>query len=283
LFPLSPLMAHGSLPLWLPPLLGFVSAEARRFARAWSATGAALGRRRAGAVDQSSAAALPGGGGPPRQTFAQLHAAPFTRSGARGYVPPPSESPMFDNDGTLWSEQPMVTPSWPLPSTVPAACCRSGRNSPQFPWLAAAAAGNARRRLSDGTKGLMELVGEITPRGPWTPQAFEALAREWFKHRLPFPAFSGPTPPSPTGRCWSMLELLRFQRLRHLHRFRPCGAFLRAISQSFYGNSTGAGDSAPASAPPLRRPLDGKPMILRQHRNWRWLNIEAIKAFLFDG
>jgi len=79
-----------------------------------------------------------------------------------------------------------------------------------------------------------------------TPQAFEALGREWFPTPPCHPAFSGPyTFPSPTCRCWSCSKLLPRQRLPTYIGSGRWWTFLQGDQPELYGIHR-AGDRPPA-------------------------------------
>ena len=59
------------------------------------------------AVSQPSAAVLPSWQDGAARTAILKFIADVTREGASTYVPPEARIAVFDNDGTLWSEQPM--------------------------------------------------------------------------------------------------------------------------------------------------------------------------------
>jgi len=205
-------------------------------------------------IEQAAAAPLARGG--PPATFAQAFIGTAHHGGGRGYVPPGRAKSPCSHDGTLWSEQAACTPSWPLPSTVPAALLqeRAG-NSPANPVVAACRRRQTASALGMGTKGWMELVG-IThvghepprPSKPWPAECSHAChpGLSAALHLPQLRAHAG------VGSSCSAV-----QRLPHLHRFRRWWSVpLRRSASELYA-FTGAGDPAPARTT-YRRPCMAK-------------------------
>jgi len=265
-------MAHGSLPLLAAALLA--SSVLGQGLPVRAATGAALeSAPLAGAVIEQPL--LPSWReGPARQRLLSFIRT-VTTEGGEGYVPPAERIAVFDNDGTLWSEQPMY-------AQLAFAIDRARRllqERPELaanPVVAAAAAGNGEAALATGTKGLMELVG-ITHAG-MTPQAFEALAREWFDTAC-HPGLQRPYTSLTYVPMLELLELLRANGFRTYIVSGGGGAFLRAISQKLYGIPPEQVIGSSVRTTYVVR--DGKPMILRQPE-LEVLNDQAIKPLSIE-
>ena len=166
--------------------------------------------------------------GPKRAITAWVQSA--TTRGSEGFVEAPERVAVFDNDGTLWSEQPMAVelaftldrvkalgpahPEWKTRSPFKAALQRD---------LAALA--------RSGKKGLLELVA-ATHAGQ-SPEEFQRLAREWFA-----------TARDEKGRSYAervyppMLELLAYLRANGFKTYIVSGGgieFMRAVAPDLYG------------------------------------------------
>jgi len=177
-------------------------------------------RRLAGAVIEQPLLALLSRGPAGNVCSAHSH---VTRRGRRAYVPPPSESAVFDNDGR--SVDSRCYARWPLHDRARRLLAGAAGNSPPIRWLPLPP--RARRGGAAWTK-VMELVG-ITHAG-MDPPGFEALARECFNTALPSRPSAALPPPSPTCRCWSLLRAASASTASAPTSFRPVdGAFLRAI------------------------------------------------------
>lgn len=101
-----------------------------------------------------------------------------TREGGPDYVPPTDRIATFDNDGTLWSEQPMYV-------QVFFALDRLKEMAPghpewkQSPAVQAALAGDMAKLAAMGHKGILELVG--LTHANLTAHQMRDLSRDWLK------------------------------------------------------------------------------------------------------
>ena len=99
-----------------------------------------------------------------------------TAAGGPDYVPPAARIATFDNDGTLWSEQPMYVQ---LAFTLD----RVKALAPMHPeWKAtqpfkAALEGDLHQVAASGERGVLQLLA-ATHAGTTTDE-FEAIVREW--------------------------------------------------------------------------------------------------------
>ncbi|NIA69280.1 haloacid dehalogenase-like hydrolase [Pelagibius litoralis] len=147
------------------------------------------------------------------------------------YVPPSERIAVFDNDGTLWSEQPMYF-------QLIYALDRVRALAPQHPeWvdnpvLKAAMDGDVEGVLSNGKAGLMEVV--MVSHAGMTVEDFKAAVRDWLaKARHPR-----------SGRAYDemvyqpMLELLSYLRAEGFKTFIVSGGgvdFIRVFAEEVYG------------------------------------------------
>src|SRR5215470_16269889 len=84
--------------------------------------------------------------------------AAVTREGSPQYVPPPERIATFDNDGTLWVEQPMYTQLAFALDRVKALAPRHPVWKKKQPFKAALD-GDMRALAESGERGLAEIVG----------------------------------------------------------------------------------------------------------------------------
>ena len=168
--------------------------------------------------------------GPSRQAIEGFVEA-VTREGGPDFVPPAERIAVFDNDGTLWSEQPMYF-------QVLFALEEVKRQAPQHPeWKTQqpfkAVLENDRKTLAEsGMKGILEIVA-ATHSGMSTDD-FIGNARRWLasaKH---------PRSQKPYTEMvfQPMLELLDYQRANGFKTYIVSGgevAFMRAFAQEVYG------------------------------------------------
>jgi len=153
-----------------------------------------------------------------------------TRPGA-DFVPEPQRIAVFDNDGTLWAEQPMYV-------QLLFAVDRVKALAPQHPeWkttepYASLLAGDLKRAMSSGDEAMFDVM--LTTHSGMTTEEYEKTAREWLataKHPK-------------TGRLYTqmvyqpMLELLAYLRANGFKTFIVSGGgvdFLRVFAEQVYG------------------------------------------------
>jgi hypothetical protein len=154
-----------------------------------------------------------------------------TKEGSAQFVPPSERIATFDNDGTLWAEQPMYF-------QLQFAMDRVKELSPQHPeWrekepFKSVLAGDPKSAFRGGLPSLMEIISAT--HANMTPDKFEGIVRQWMataKHPK-------------TGRLYSemiyqpMLELLAYLRAYGFKMFIVSGGgidFMRAFSEKVYG------------------------------------------------
>ena len=154
-----------------------------------------------------------------------------TRKGGKDYVAPADRIAVFDNDGTLWSEQPVYF-------QLAFALDRVKALAPSHPEWAdkqpfkAALEGDAKALAASGEKGLLELV--VATHGGMTSDEFAQVVREWAATaRHPQ---SGLRYVELTYR--PMRELLDYLRASGFRTYIVSGGgveFLRVMSQELYG------------------------------------------------
>jgi phosphoserine phosphatase len=180
-----------------------------------------------------------------------------TREGSPDFVPRPERIAVFDNDGTLWSEQPAY-------AQLIFAIDRVRELSPQHPeWrnrqpFKAAIEGAIAALAASGEHGLVELV--MASHAGNTPDEFRAIVSRWLE-----------TARHPTFQrrydslvYQPMLELLAFLRANGFSTWIVSGGgieFVRAFSERAYGI---APEQVIGSSIKTRyEVVDGKPRIVR--------------------
>lgn len=154
-----------------------------------------------------------------------------TREGSPDFVPVSERVATFDNDGTLWAEQPMYT-------QLAFALDRVKVLAPQHPeWkttepFASLLKGDLKGALAGGEKAIFEIV-MVTHAGMTTDE-FDAIVKDWVataKHPK-------------TGRLYTemvyqpMLELLEYLRANGFKTFIVSGGgidFMRPWTEKVYG------------------------------------------------
>ncbi|HKP58076.1 MAG TPA: HAD family hydrolase [Polyangiales bacterium] len=180
-----------------------------------------------------------------------------TKEGGPDYVPPAERIATFDNDGTLWAEQPMYFQIFFALDRVKAL-------APQHPeWkdkepFASLLKGDTKAALAGGEKAIAEIVAAA--HAGITTDEFEQVARSWFataKH----PKLKRPY----TELVYQpMLELLALLRAHQFKTFIVSGGgveFMRAFAEKAYGIPP---EQVIGSAGKQQFELrDGKPVLLK--------------------
>jgi phosphoserine phosphatase len=151
--------------------------------------------------------------------------------GDPGWVAPQERIAVFDNDGTLWSEQPMyVQLAFALQRARSLVAERAELAS--HPLVAAALADDIDALMGHGLRGLLELAA-LTHAG-MADAAFSGLARDWLREAR-HPQLGVPY----TGLVYQpMLELLAFLRARGFRSWIVTGGgveFVRVFAEATYG------------------------------------------------
>ena len=168
--------------------------------------------------------------GPSRQAIEAFVTA-VTREGDKDFIPPAERIAVFDNDGTLWSEQPMYF-------EVLFALDEVKRTAPQHPeWkdkqpFKAVLENDQKALAAAGEKGLLQIVG-ATHTGVTTAE-FNANAQRWLAKAV-HPRSHKPY----TEMVFQpMLELLGYLREHGFKTYIVSGgevAFMRAFAEEVYG------------------------------------------------
>jgi len=157
--------------------------------------------------------------------------AKVTKEGAPDFIPPAERIATFDNDGTLWAEQPM-------PFQLLFALDRVKALAPQHPeWkdkepFASLLKGDVKGALAGGEPAIVQIV--TTTHTGMTTEEFDQIVRAWL---------AGAKHPK-TGRLYTemvyepMLELLAYLRANGFKTFIVSGGgidFMRVWTEKVYG------------------------------------------------
>lgn len=168
--------------------------------------------------------------GPRKQALLDFVAA-VTREGGPDFVPPAARIATFDNDGTLWVEQPLYTQVLFILDRIKAQAPQNP-DWQQDPVFRAAIAGDMHGVTAGGTEGLLRLFGAA--QGGLTPDEFQPIVLQWIA--------------SQRDRRWNrrytelvyqpMLEALAYLRANGFLTFIVSGGgveFMRAFAAETYG------------------------------------------------
>jgi hypothetical protein len=154
-----------------------------------------------------------------------------TRQGSPDFVPPPERIATFDNDGTLWSEQPMYFQLF-------FALDRVKEMAPQHPeWknkepFASLLKGDVEAALAGGDKSILEIV--MATHAGMTTTEFEKIVKDWIAT-----ARHPRTKRRYTEMIYQpMLELLAYLRANDFKTFIVSGGgieFMRPWTEAVYG------------------------------------------------
>jgi phosphoglycolate phosphatase-like HAD superfamily hydrolase len=194
--------------------------------------------------------------GPVKQAIIQF-VAKVTKKGGPDYVAPAERIATFDNDGTLWAEQPLYF-------QFLFALARVKALAPQHPeWkekepFASLLKGDEKAALAGGEKAIAEIV--MATHAGITTAEFDTIVKEWLaaaKH----PKFQRPY----TSLVYQpMLELLAYLRANGFKTFIVSGGgveFMRTFTERVYGIPP---EQVVGSTGQLKFELrDGKPALLK--------------------
>jgi len=154
-----------------------------------------------------------------------------TQEGGRDYVPPAERIATFDNDGTLWCEQPLPVQAFFLADRVKALAAKDPSLAARQPFKALLERDHATLHAL-GKKGLAELF--FATHAGMSDEAFYEVARAWFssaKHpkfgRIPEQVIFEP-----------QVELLGYLRQNGFKTWIVTGGgvdFVRVIAEQAYG------------------------------------------------
>ena len=155
----------------------------------------------------------------------------MTREGTAGYVPPAERIAVFDNDGTLWSEQPVYV-------QLAFALDRVKALAPQHPeWqtqepFASLLKGDLDGALAGGEKAIAQII--MATHAGTTTEEFATIVKEWLATAR-HPVTGRPY----TGMVYQpMLELLGYLRANGFKTFIVSGGgieFMRPWTEQVYG------------------------------------------------
>jgi phosphoserine phosphatase len=183
--------------------------------------------------------------------------AKVTKEGGPDYVPIPERIAVFDNDGTLWSEQPMYV-------QMVFAFDRVKALAPQHPeWkekqpFKAALEGDMKTLLASGEEGLIELM--VATHAGMTTDEFAEIVKDWLAT-----AKNPKTKRSYTEMVFQpMIELMAYMRANGFKTYIVSGGgveFMRVFSERVYGVPP---EQVIGSTGKTKFEIrDGKPVIVR--------------------
>lgn len=180
-----------------------------------------------------------------------------TRKGSADFVPEGERIATFDNDGTLWAEQPMYIQLFFIVDRVKALAPSHPEWQSQEPF-ASVLKGDLKTALAGGEHALIEMM--MATHVGMTTEAFEGLVREWLttaKHPK-------------TGKLYTemvyqpMLELLTYLRANGFKTYIVSGGgieFMRPWTEKVYGIPP---EQVIGSSIKTKFELvDGKPVLMR--------------------
>lgn len=180
-----------------------------------------------------------------------------TTEGGPGFVPPDQRVATFDNDGTLWVEQPFYTQLAFAIDEVKANASKHPEWATTQPFKAAIE-GDIKTLAASGEKGLLELV--MATHANMTPEEFEAKVKAWLATAR-HPRFKRPYDQLVYQ---PMLELLAYLRANGFKTFIVSGGgveFMRTFADRVYGVPP---DQVIGSTIKTKfEVVDGKPQIMR--------------------
>jgi phosphoglycolate phosphatase-like HAD superfamily hydrolase len=154
-----------------------------------------------------------------------------TKEGSPDFVPPAERIAVFDNDGTLWSEQPMYFQLFFALDRVRALAPKHPDWKKKEPF-ASVLKGDTRAALAGGEKALLELV--MATHAGMTTEEFEKIVLDWLAAAR-HPRFNRPF----TDLVFQpMLELLHYLRASGFKTYIVSGGgveFMRPWTERVYG------------------------------------------------
>src|SRR6266699_1838541 len=180
-----------------------------------------------------------------------------TKEGSPDFVPPAERIATFDNDGTLWAEQPMYFQFLFAMDRIKALAPQHPEWKTKEPFKSVLA-GDMKGLLASGEKGLVEIMAR-THAGMSTAE-FDQIVREWFKTAR-HPRFKRPY----NEMVYQpMLELLAYVRANGFKTFIVSGGgveFMREFAPDAYRIPP---DQIVGSMGKLKYELrNGKPVLIK--------------------
>ncbi|MCG6909893.1 MAG: haloacid dehalogenase-like hydrolase [Deltaproteobacteria bacterium] len=193
-----------------------------------------------------------------------------TTSGSPGFLPPSERIATFDNDGTLWSEQPMYFQLFFALDRVKALAPQHPEWKTEEPF-ASLLGGDVKQTLAGGEKAILEII--MATHAGMTTTEFEKIVKDWIataKHPK-------------TGKHYTdmvfqpMLELLAYLRANDFKTFIVSGGgieFMRPWAEQVYGIPP---EQVIGSSVETRYEIrEGKPALVRLSK-LRFINDKAGK------
>ncbi len=180
-----------------------------------------------------------------------------TTPGSAEFVPPAERIAVFDNDGTLWSEQPMYVQLAFVLDRVRAMAAEHPEWREREPFKSVLA-GDFKAVAATGERGLLELV--VATHAGMTSDEFEKIVREWLA------TAQHPIYRRPYTECVyePMRELLEYLRAHQFKTYIVSGGgveFIRPWSEAVYGIPP---EQVVGSSIKLKYELrDGQPVLVR--------------------
>jgi phosphoglycolate phosphatase-like HAD superfamily hydrolase len=183
------------------------------------------------AVGDDAAATLPSWNEGPAKAAIVDFVRRVTTDGGADFVPPAERIAVFDNDGTLWCEQPMYFQLLFAVDRIKALAGKHPEWQDKEPYRSVLN-GDMQRLAAAGEKGLLELVA-ATHAG-MTTEEFAATVKEWMK------TARHPRYQRPYNECvyQPMIELLAYLRANGFKTFIVSGGgveFMRPWTEETYG------------------------------------------------
>jgi len=180
-----------------------------------------------------------------------------TTPGSPDFVPVPERIAVFDNDGTLWCEEPLPVQLFFVIDRVKALAPQHPEWKTQEPY-ASLLKGDTKGVMASGERGLMELI--MATHAGMTTVEFEQIVKDWIA-----------TAKNPqTGKLFTemtyqpMLELLAYLRANGFKTYIVSGGgieFMRAFAERVYG--VPPEQIVGSSVKTQFEMRDGKPVLVR--------------------
>ncbi len=181
----------------------------------------------------------------------------ITKEGSPDFVPPAERIATFDNDGTLWAEQPMYFQAFFIFDRIKALAPRHPEWKDKEPF-ASVLKGDVKSALAGGEHALLEMA--MATHAGMTSEEFENIVTDWIE------TAKHPTTKRPyTGMVYQpMLELLAYLRANGFKTFIVSGGgieFMRPWAEAVYGIPPE--QVIGSSIKTKFELLDGKPVLVR--------------------
>jgi phosphoserine phosphatase len=154
-----------------------------------------------------------------------------TKEGSAGFIPAGDRIACFDNDGTLWSEQPMYFEVDFMADRVKALAAQHPEWKEEQPFKAVLE-GDMKTALAGGNKAYLELL--LATHAGTTTEEFDKIVKDWFataKHPVSHRPYTEMV-------FQPMLELLTFLRANGYRTYIVTGGeidFMRPWTEQVYG------------------------------------------------